>query len=112
MTATRPGVDAMEVHALITEALGATGVLPPHARLAELDEQLREEINRLIPIVRDKSDHTELRSRDWYALQQAADHAEDSLTYKLDEQPLAGALHVAELARRLCALQQAEGAKA
>lgn len=111
MTATRPGIDAEAVHALITEALGATGVLPAHARLVELDEQLREEIERLIPIVRDKSDRTELRSREWYALQQAADHAEDSLTFPLDEQPLAGALHVAELARRLCALQQAQGAE-
>lgn len=109
MTTIEGDVDAAAVQQLITEALGATGTLPSTNRLKELDEQLRAEILRIIPVVQKLAAATEERSRDWYALHGALDTAHDALQYRLPSTPLAGSIHVGALARRLCALQQAEG---
>lgn len=106
-----PDVDVAAVQHLITEALGATGQLPRLERLVELDGQLRAEIERRVPVVRKRAEAAEERSREWYALNTALDQVHDTLQYRLPSTPLAGSIHVAELARRLCALQQAEGAQ-
>ncbi|MFD9212108.1 DUF6415 family natural product biosynthesis protein [Streptomyces sp. NPDC059544] len=106
-----PEVDVAAVQHLITEALGATGQLPRRERLVELDEQLRGEIERVVPDVRKRAETAEERSREWYALHSALDQVNDTLQRRLPETPLAGSIHVAELARRLCTLQQAEGAQ-
>ncbi|MEW1867061.1 DUF6415 family natural product biosynthesis protein [Streptomyces caelestis] len=94
---------------LITEALSATGTLPRPTRLAELDGQLRTEILRLIPAVQKRADDAEHRSPEWYALDRVLDRAHDMLRVRLPSTPLAGSIHVGELARRLYALQQSEG---
>lgn len=109
MTSTS-SVDAAAIQALVTEALSATGALPVESRVTELDEQLRAEINRLIPIVQDKVDALNRGTREWYGAQSSIDWARDAVLVKLPEGGrLAGALHIGELARRLCDLQQREG---
>lgn len=109
MTTTPQPVDADDVAHLIEEALGATGILPPMARLEELDKLLRAEIERLVPVVQRQADATPLRSREWYMLIQAAERAEDALQYQIGAAPLAGAIHVGELARRVRELRDAAG---
>ncbi|WP_411091374.1 DUF6415 family natural product biosynthesis protein [Streptomyces sp. 049-1] len=101
MTTTRRPVDAAEVSELIAEALGATGILPPMARLEELDRLLRAEIERLVPVATRQADAVPLRSREWYALVQATERAEDAMQYQIGAAPLAGAIHVGELASRV-----------
>ncbi|MFI6285870.1 DUF6415 family natural product biosynthesis protein [Streptomyces sp. NPDC051018] len=107
MTRTNSAVD--DVQHLITEALSATGHLPPPTRLIELDEQLRAEVKRLVDIVQAKAAKAEPHSRSWHVLRTELGRAGDALTTALPQGPLAGSLHVAELARRACALRQAEG---
>lgn len=102
-------VDSDEIARLIDEALGATGILPPMDRLTELDQLLRVEIERLIPVVQRQADAAPLRSREWYKLIQAAERAEDTLRYQVGAAPLVGAIHVAELARRVRELREAGG---
>lgn len=104
-------VDVDAVQQLITEALGATGVLPPLQRLAELDEQLRAEIERLLPVVQQRLDQAPPRTREWYALDRVLVDAREVLTFRRPSAPLAGSIQVAELARKLCALRQAEGVR-
>ncbi|MFJ7238202.1 DUF6415 family natural product biosynthesis protein [Streptomyces olivaceus] len=98
-------VDADVISELISEALGATGILPPMSRLEELDKALRAEIERLVPLVQRQADATPLRSRDWYAMIQAAERAEDAIQYRLGTAPLAGAIHVGGLAERVTELR-------
>lgn len=109
MATTQQPIDADDVAHLIEEALGATGILPPMSRLVELDKLLRAEIERLVTVVQRKADATPLRSREWYTLVQAADRAEDALQYQIGAAPLAGAIHVGELARRIRELREAGG---
>jgi uncharacterized protein YhaN len=104
-----PDVDVAAVQHLITEALGATSALPSRARLVELDEQLRAELDRLVPAVRKMAEAAPHRSREWHRLQNELDRAVDALAPRLPDGPLAASLHVAELARRACALRQIEG---
>ncbi|MEU6460086.1 DUF6415 family natural product biosynthesis protein [Streptomyces sp. NPDC047065] len=104
MTHTQQAIDASEVSDLIAEALGATGILPPMARLEELDRLLRVEIARLVQVATRQADAIPLRSREWYALVQAAERAADVTQYQLGAAPLAGAIHIGELARRVCEL--------
>ncbi|MET9162086.1 DUF6415 family natural product biosynthesis protein [Streptomyces parvulus] len=106
MTHTQQAVDAAKVSDLIAEALGATGLLPSMARLEELDRLLRAEIGQLVVVATRQADATPLRSREWYALVQAAERAEDAAQYQLGAAPLAGAIHVGELARRVCELHE------
>ncbi|WP_217167092.1 DUF6415 family natural product biosynthesis protein [Streptomyces sp. AC512_CC834] len=107
MTTTRHSVDADEITRLISEALSATGTLPPLSRLEELDKALRGEIERLVPLAQRQADAAPLRSRTWYARIQASERAEDAMQYQLGAAPLAGAIHVGELARRVCELHEA-----
>ncbi|MBZ6085372.1 hypothetical protein KVH15_30755 [Streptomyces olivaceus] len=90
---------------LISEALGATDMDLPLPRMEELDQALRAEIQRLVPVAHRHADAAPLRSRTWYALIQAAERAEDAAQYQLGAAPLAGAIHVGELARRVCELR-------
>lgn len=107
MTA-QQALDADDMTRLIEEALDATGILPPMARLEEMDRLLRAEIGRLVPLVQRRADATPLRSRDWYQLVQAAERAEDALKFQMGTMPLAGSIHVAELARHVRALRTVE----
>ncbi|MCM8553995.1 DUF6415 family natural product biosynthesis protein [Streptomyces sp. STCH 565 A] len=94
-------VDADKISELISEALAANGILPPMSRLEALDTALRAEIERLVPLAQRQADATPLRSRDWYALIQAAERAEDAIQYRIGSAPLAGAIHVGTLAERV-----------
>ncbi|MEU7400022.1 DUF6415 family natural product biosynthesis protein [Streptomyces sp. NPDC044948] len=105
-------VDADAAADLIAEALGATGILPPMSRLEELDKALRGEIERLVPVAQRQADAAPLRSRTWYALIQAAERAEDAARYQIGAAPLAGAIHVGELARCVQELRAAAGGTA
>ncbi|GHI91761.1 DUF6415 family natural product biosynthesis protein [Streptomyces olivaceus] len=90
---------------LISEALGATDMDLSLSRMEELDQALRAEIQRLVRVAQRHADAAPLRSRTWYALIQAAERAEDAAQYQLGAAPLAGAIHVGELARRVCELR-------
>ncbi|MEV7793441.1 DUF6415 family natural product biosynthesis protein [Streptomyces sp. NPDC087512] len=103
--------DTDEISQLITEALGATGILPPMDRLVQLDGLLRAEITRLVPLVQRAADAVPLRSRDWYRLIQTSERAEDALGFQIGAAPLAGAIQVAELARRVHELRDALGGR-
>jgi len=109
VTATGHDVDAEAIAAAITDALSPTSVLPELHKLGRLDEQLRAEICRLTPIVRTAADSEPPRSREWYRLHNELGRAADATAPRMPDQPLAASLHVAELARRACALRQIEG---
>jgi hypothetical protein len=94
---------------LIGEAFEAARNYPPHARLVEIDKLLRKEIDRLSTIAGRMADKRPHRSRGWYALANAVDKADDALSFQLGEVPLAAALHVAELARRIVELRRETG---
>lgn len=99
--------DVDAVQELITEALGATGLLPTMQRLTELDEQLRTVIERLMPVVQQWLDQVPPRTREWYALDRALVDAREVLTFQRPTRPLAASIQVAELARKLHALRHA-----
>lgn len=100
--------DVDAVQELITEALGATGLLPTMQRLTELDEQLRAEIERLLPVVQQRLDQAPPRTREWYALDRAVVDAREVLHFQRPTRPLGASLQVAELARKLQALRERE----
>lgn len=106
-----PAMDTDDTASLIVEAFDAGRAMPPHARLVELDKLLREEIGRLTTYVQRLADQTAHRTRDWYAMTGAIDKAEDALKFQLGTGPLGGALHVAELARRVIELQEVGGVR-
>ncbi|MFD5838242.1 DUF6415 family natural product biosynthesis protein [Streptomyces collinus] len=100
-----PAVDP--IPSLIAEALAAGHNDVTAERFRELDKLLREEIDRLKPIVQRVADRTPQRSRGWYAAVQALDAAELDLSYQVATTPIAGSIHVAELARRVIELREA-----
>lgn len=102
-----PAVDP--ITSLTAEAFAAGRDYVPPERFRELDKRLREEIDRLKPMVQRVADRAPHRSRAWYAAVQAVDAAEHDLSYQVPETPIAGSIHVAELARRLLELRQARG---
>ena len=93
------------IPALLGDAFEATRRQPAPERLAEIDKLLREEIDRLSTTALAMAQHREVRSRGWYALVNAVDKADDALTFTQNE-GFAGALNVAELARRVIELRQ------
>lgn len=94
---------------LVIEAFDAGRAMPPHERLVELDTLLREEVGRLSAYVQRRADQTAHHTREWHAMTGAIEQADDALTFQLGPSPLAGALHVAELARRVLELQRVGG---
>jgi hypothetical protein len=94
---------------LIRRAFDAGRAMPPRDEMIELDKLLREEIERLIPIVQRQADHLPHRTREWYARTNAIDAAEDTMTFQMGTGPTAAALHVAELARRALELRRVGG---
>lgn len=100
---------AEDTAALVVEAFDAGRAMPPHERLVELDKLLRSEIDRLGRYVQRLADQTKHHTREWYAMTNAIEKAADAVTFQLGETPLGGALHVAELARRVIELQQVGG---
>ncbi|GHA05695.1 DUF6415 family natural product biosynthesis protein [Streptomyces echinoruber] len=109
MTTVPREVDAAAIEQMIREAFDASRRLPSYPELVTLNEQLRAEINRLMPIVRDAAGRATPRSREWYAAMQAIEHAEYELRQPLGTGPLGGSMHVAELARRVVDLREAGG---
>ncbi|MCX4607006.1 DUF6415 family natural product biosynthesis protein [Streptomyces mirabilis] len=96
------------IDALIGAAFDAARDQPTHDRLVEIDRLLRAEIERLQTIARRTAELRPHRSREWYALVNAVDHADDTLQFQLGVM-FAAALHVAELARRVRELQAVVG---
>lgn len=87
--------------ALIVAALSACRNLPPLEELTDLDTQLRTRILALTPIVQTRADAMNRGTVDWYAHQRALDRSQDALTSPPGTSPLAAAIQVAELGRRL-----------
>ncbi|MEU6497654.1 DUF6415 family natural product biosynthesis protein [Streptomyces sp. NPDC046984] len=111
-TAHRPpdsSADVDPIAGLIVEAFDAGHSMPPHERLVDVDQLLRKEIERLVPLAREHATQTEERSRTWYALTSAAEWAEYACRFELGSGQLAGALYVAELARRVIELRRVLG---
>ncbi|MFE9624311.1 DUF6415 family natural product biosynthesis protein [Streptomyces sp. NPDC006527] len=98
-----------DVATLIVEAFEAGHEMPPYERLVEIDKGLRDEIGRLTAHAQRLADKADHRSRQWYALVNAVDRAEDAMRFPLSTTPLAGAVHVAELAHRVQELREAGG---
>ncbi|MEU2740203.1 DUF6415 family natural product biosynthesis protein [Streptomyces sp. NPDC007095] len=99
---------ADSVDSLIGEAINAGRCTVPHERFVEIDKALREEIDRLAPLVQRLAGSTAVkhRSREWYACDNALGNADHAQSYQLGYGPTACALHVAELARRIRELRQ------
>ncbi|RRQ79417.1 hypothetical protein CQW39_09770 [Streptomyces griseofuscus] len=93
------------IPALIEAAFEATRLQPTPERMIEIDRGLRNEVGRLSTTARALAEHRPHRSPGWYALVTAVDRADDALTFQ-NREGLAGALNVAELARRVIELRQ------
>ncbi|MGW4447078.1 hypothetical protein [Streptomyces sp. NPDC004376] len=76
------------VAAALNESYGSIRFLS-RERIAEHDAVLRAEIRRLSPIARSMAEDKPHRSRDWYALVNAADLADDALQFGVCESHLA-----------------------
>lgn len=97
------------IPSLIAEAFGAGHRYVTPERFTELDKLLREEIERLKPIVQRMADRAPHRSRDWYAAVNAVDASDFVLGFHVATTPLGGSLNVAELARRVLELRRVGG---
>lgn len=75
----------------------------------KLTLQLRAEIRSLLPKVQAQMDALTPRTRDWYARDMAIHAAKEELTKGLSPSPMAAYLTLAELGRRLKALDQFAG---
>lgn len=109
MSAARTENGAAPIADLIVEAFDAGRKMPPRERLVELDVQLREEIDRLTKLAHETAGKASRRSRQWYDLTHAVEAAQFAIGFEIGSGPLSGALHVAELARRVRDLQRAIG---
>lgn len=101
------GTDSVD--SLIDEAFDAGRQHVPPERFVDLDKLLREEIDRLVPMVEQLagSSSVKYRSRQWYACDNALLSADYAKSFRLpDFGPTACALQVAELARRIRELQK------
>ncbi|GAA0927013.1 MULTISPECIES: DUF6415 family natural product biosynthesis protein [Streptomyces] len=104
---TRTGTD--QVAQLVVEAFDAGRKMPPRERLVELDKLLRAEIDQLMKRAREAADQAAPHTRRWYALTHAIEDAQFAIGFEIGTGPLSGALHVAELARRVLDLQRTIG---
>ncbi|MHC0432919.1 DUF6415 family natural product biosynthesis protein [Streptomyces sp. O3] len=105
-TKTTTGPFAREV---IAEGLDATGILPPYERLVELDELLRAELTRLVPIVQRRTDTLWRGAPDWYTQRSILDGARHALDSDLGTGLRSAATQVHQLARYCRWLAQAAG---
>ncbi|MFE9735512.1 DUF6415 family natural product biosynthesis protein [Streptomyces sp. NPDC005863] len=86
---------------LIDRASAACRDRPPLAELADLDARLRASIAELMPTVQQRFEQQEKYSADWYAGNRILLDSRDALDEPAQDGPLAAALGVAELGRRL-----------
>ncbi|MFF1709338.1 DUF6415 family natural product biosynthesis protein [Streptomyces sp. NPDC058268] len=96
--------DATTTQALISEALAACRVLPPHERLVELNDRLRAELAQSVATVQAQMGGMDRGSVDWHRRQRALDAASNATAENLGSGLLSAAMHVAELGRRLVEL--------
>ncbi|WP_282793641.1 DUF6415 family natural product biosynthesis protein [Streptomyces sp. CC224B] len=100
---------------LLALALGATATLPPPEETAEVHRRLVTEIRLRLPGAERAAAAAPVRSRDWYRHLKAIDAARDVLARGEEPDPrvgpMAAAVRLAELARRLRELREypAEG---
>ncbi|MGV9963692.1 DUF6415 family natural product biosynthesis protein [Streptomyces olivaceus] len=106
MSTIRQPVDADAISHLIATALDATGALPPMAQLEGLDRVLRAEVEWLVPHVQRRVELKPLSSRERCKLVRVAERGEGVLSYSMGTAPLAGAIHVAGLARQVQKLRK------
>lgn len=99
---------ADSVDSLLDEVNEAARRTVPHERFVEIDKLLREEIDRLAPMVQRLAGSPGIkhRSSEWYACDNALGKADHAQSYQLGYGPTACALHVSELARRIRELRQ------
>ncbi|MHC0432304.1 DUF6415 family natural product biosynthesis protein [Streptomyces sp. O3] len=96
---TRTSTSPRAMVEIIAEGLDATGVLPPYERLVELDELLRAELRRLVPIVQQRTDKLYRGGPQWYGQQRVLDGARHALMNGLGAGLRSAALQVHSLAR-------------
>ncbi|MFR9796861.1 DUF6415 family natural product biosynthesis protein [Streptomyces sp. MS06] len=89
---------------LIDEGLAAAGMLPTRERCEELNERLRAELHRLMPLVQRRTDRLDRGSTDWYARQTLLDQTRTLLEDDLGPGLRSAAFHVHDLARACRAL--------
>lgn len=92
------------LHELIEDGLAAAGILPTYEHVVELDERLRAEIERLIPVVQAQADKLNRGGTDWFSQQRVIDDARRTLQDGLGQGLRSAALQVHELARQCRAL--------
>ena len=85
--------------ALVDEGIHAAGILPTRQRCEELDEQLRECLARLIPVVQAQADAMDRGEVAWYGRQRLLDDTAAVLAEGLGLGLRSAALHVHALAR-------------
>ncbi|WP_156722698.1 DUF6415 family natural product biosynthesis protein [Streptomyces apocyni] len=95
----RPATPVSSIAVLIDEALDATGILPPHERLVELNDQLRAELERLLPIVQQHTDGLPRGGMQWYGRQCVLDDTREVLARDLGTGLRSAAIQVHRLAR-------------
>jgi len=91
---------------ILDEAFSVSGLLPSLERLVQLNEQLRGEIERLMPTAQGIADRADHGTREWYALDSTLAYTRDVLNEHMPHTPLAASLHVRELARQIYALRK------
>lgn len=86
---------------LVDEAIAATGLLPPLARLKELNEQLRAKLADLLPVVQGQADGLNRGTTAWDRRARALRGTRNALVEELSGDRRFAAMQVAELGRRL-----------
>ncbi|MFE0106343.1 DUF6415 family natural product biosynthesis protein [Streptomyces sp. NPDC059009] len=87
---------------LIEEALSACRTLPCTTDMRALDERLRAALQERLPLVQRQADGLDRGTVDWWNRQRVIDAADNTLAEQLPaDAPLAAAVYVAELGRRL-----------
>lgn len=89
------------VDTLIEEAIAATGLLPPLARLEELNGQLRAKLADLVPAIQKQADELNRGTTAWDRRARALRGTRNALAEEFSGDRRFAAMQVAELGRRL-----------
>lgn len=87
--------------ALVDEAIAAPALLPPLARLEELNEQLRAKLAELVPVVQGQADGLNRGTTAWDRRARALRGTRNALVEELSGDRRFAAMQVTELGRRL-----------
>lgn len=93
-----PPTSSRTTRALVHEGLAASGLLPTYERMVELDELLRAELDRLLPMVQAQANSLNHGTTEWYGRQRVLDEARHALAGGLGPGLRSVALQVHRLA--------------